>query len=193
MKNLVLVLVGAMGCGVADAGDTGEPSDTSSGGSSTSADTGSDSTGGTDVWPPETCALAASPFLDADCLDALRVACNAHAAETQCTAAEPLSFDSGGYSIRCAWAEVITFTDAASCAGATISERCEAILEQFDGVSFECTAIPSALEIVVLSGGPLGPWSAVESDDDDVGPCAPNVQPPAPALCDCAPASCDPV
>lgn len=192
MKKPVLALVVAMGCGVADADDTGDSSDTgSSSGSSSSADTGSDSTGA-DSWPPETCALEASPFLDADCLEALRLACNAHAAETQCTAAEALSFDSGGYSIRCAWAEVYTFTDAATCAGETATSRCEAIVDT--ECQDTCTAIPSALEIIDVCGGPLGAWSAVDSEDaGHVGTCAPNVQPPAPALCDCAPATCDPI
>jgi len=177
-KTLGLVLVFAIGCG-----SSGEGSD---GGSTEGTTADGDSTGG-DMWPPAACDLDASPFLDAECLDALRLGCNQQMAEGSCTGFAPALFD--GYTIRCGWVEVFTFSDATTCALASTTSRCEAYIDQ--ECPADCSAIPSEGEILELCGGPIGPWSAVDSEQAGyVGTCAPNVQPPAPALCDCAPASC---
>ena len=136
---------------------------------------------------PAGCAAQISPFLESDCLVGLASACQAHALEPECAAAPPFSFD--GYSVRCRWIEVVTIADVTSCTVESVASRCEASLDQ--ECPYECSAIPSDGEILRLCGGPLGPWSAVGSGDTDhVGACAPNVSPPAPALCDCAPVEC---
>jgi hypothetical protein len=182
---------GAPGCALESKSLGEDSSATGSGSGTTSDDTGT-SSGGGESWPPAACDLDRSPFLDAECLAALRRACNEHTAETPCAGAESLAFDDGGYSIHCEWVEVIAFSDAATCAVESTTSRCEAQNESLGGCLSNCSAIPSELEIIVMCDGPLGPWAAVDSEeDDDFGGCAPNTQPPAPALCDCAPAACD--
>jgi hypothetical protein len=146
---------------------------------------GSDETGA-DASFPAACNADESPFVSADCLAALRDVCRAHSDETACTSQATFEFD--GYAVRCGWANVLTFADATSCTIASEAGRCEAM--HVAECLWPCTAIPSELEIVELCDGPLGPWSAVDSEDD-VSSCAPNTTPPAPALCDCAPSSCD--
>jgi hypothetical protein len=176
--RFVFVLVSVLGC-TATVEDDDERG--------TSGESGSPTTGTDDTWPPQACDLDVSPFLDAECLGALRLGCNAHGTEGACTGAEAAGFD--GYTIRCGWAQVVTFSDATTCDVASTSFRCEAYIDQ--ECFAVCSAITSQLEIVQLCGGPIGPGNAVDSDDDVVGTCAPNTQPAAPALCDCAPASCD--
>ena len=137
---------------------------------------------------PTACNPGESPFLSEDCFAALRDACLAHDVETAC-AAQP-SFEFDGYDVRCGWANVLTFADDTSCAVTSELRRCEATMALWDGSATPCTAIPVELEIIEVGGGLVGPWSAIDSEPDDVFPCAPNIQPPAP-LCDCAPARCD--
>lgn len=172
-------------CGSAKEDDT-SGADSSSG--SESSDGSVDGSTGGDTWLPAACELDSSPFVDSECLGGLRLACNGFATEEACAAAAPLAFDDGGYAVRCGWASVIAYDEASTCAVASMTSRCEAYIDQECFAS--CTAITSELEIIDLCGGPLGPWSAVDIEDDGVGTCAPNTQPPAPALCDCAPATC---
>jgi hypothetical protein len=159
-------------------------------------ETGGD-TGAEVSWPPGACALDESPFVQSECLDALRLACNAHAEESACAGAQPLSFDTGGYSIECGWAKVVAFVDEAACTVETVSGRCEARIDTEcgdfcggDDMLSDVAAIPSQGEIVQLCGGPLGPWSAVGAANDDLSTCADNVTPPSDALCECAEAAC---
>jgi hypothetical protein len=173
-----LVLLAAVACAKDDpaAGDAD--------GSDGEASTGADST------LPAGCSFAESPFLSADCLTGLRDTCRAHVDQSACAAQPTFAFD--GYDVGCGWANVLTFVDATSCAVASEVGRCEATLALSDGLEPPCKAIPSALEILELVGGPLGPWSAVGAEGQSIGACAPNVDPPAPALCECAPATCAP-
>lgn len=174
----MLVVVGACATEPEHADDDGSSSGRDPGPSSGGADTG-------DGFPTA-CSPAESPFLSADCLAALRDACNAHIDQSACAGQAAFEFD--GYSVSCGWANVTTFVDATSCTIASETGRCEAVIAQ--ECLHPCTAITSELEILELCDGPLGPWSAVDDDTDDVGACAPNTSPPAPALCDCAPPSC---
>jgi hypothetical protein len=172
-----LVIVAALACTTEP-----DPATDDTAGSSGAADTGTDF--------PAGCTPDESPFLSADCLAALRSACLAHPDEDACTAQPSFEFD--GYSVRCGWANVLTFADATACTVASEAGRCEATMENLGGLDAPCTAIPSELEIIELEGGPLGPWSAVDAEPGEyAGTCAPNTTPPAPALCDCAPATCD--
>jgi hypothetical protein len=139
---------------------------------------------------PAACSFDESPFLRADCLTSLRDACLAHTDQTTCVAQPTFAFD--GYDVDCGWANVLTFADETSCTMTSEVGRCEATIVLWDGLAAPCNAIPSELEIIEIYGGPLGPWSAVDAEGGYIGSCAPNVQPPAPALCDCAPATCDP-
>ncbi len=184
LRRATLLLLGALACPAED-----EPADDDAAGSDeVAAESSSDADTGVGGFP-SACDPTMSPFLSADCLTDLRSACNAHVDESACAGQAAFEFD--GYTVRCGWANVLTFADATSCTIASEVGRCEAVLDSLDGLDAPCTAFPSELEIVVLGDGPLGPWSAVDSEADDVGTCAPNISPPAPALCDCAPASCD--
>jgi hypothetical protein len=168
--------------------DASDDADASSDDATSSSGDAPSSSGSVDTGDgfPAACSPAESPFLSADCLASLREACNAHVDEAACVAQPSFEFD--GYSVRCGWANVLTIADATSCTLVSEVGRCEATL--VSECLSPCTAITSALEIVELCDGPLGPWSAVDDDTDDVGGCAPNTQPPAPALCDCAPPTC---
>jgi hypothetical protein len=137
------------------------------------------------------CAHDESPFLQTDCLAELRLACNEHDAEESCLGADSRSFESG-HDISCAWVEVATFSDETTCALDSTVGRCEAVVGLL-GCLDTCNAIPSEGEIFDLCGGPIGPWSAIDSEDDHVATCSSNVQLPAPALCECAPMVCSDV
>lgn len=184
LRRAALLALGTLACPAED-----EPAnDDAAGSDGVAADSSSDADTGVGGFP-SACDPTMSPFLSADCLSALRDACRAHADESGCAGQATFQFD--GYGVRCAWANVLTFADATSCTIASEASRCEATLVSLGSVGIPCTAFPSELEIVELVDGPLGPWSAVDSEPDDVGGCAPNTSPPAPALCDCAPASCE--
>ena len=99
-KTIMLVLVGIVACGEADAGDDGS-----------------------DTGLPDPCDMDESPFLQPDCLAALRLACNQHLSEGPCFAAESSTFD--GYSISCAWVDVATFSDATTCELESTVGRCD--------------------------------------------------------------------
>lgn len=144
---------------------------------------------------PDGCAADQSPFLQEQCLASLRAACNAEATAEECAAT--FAFD--GYEVQCAWAKVVTFSDATSCTVASVGGRCEATIVQEESCGDFCggeallsnvTAIPSALEIIELCNGPLGPWSAVGSENDYTSTCGENLSPPPHAFCDCATAAC---
>jgi hypothetical protein len=139
---------------------------------------------------PASCSADASPFLQPECLGALREACLGIASESACAGAPQFQFD--GYAIECRWVGVTSFVDVATCTVESESFRCEAGLPPGDGPQILCHAIQSELEIVEMLDGPIGPWSAVGSDDDDVRSCGEGLVPPEPPLCACAPAECDP-
>ena len=151
-------------------------------------------------WLPEACSLDRSPFLQPQCLDALRLACNEHSAENVCTASPVLPFASGGYEIRCAWAKVVTFSDADSCTVESVDGRCEASIEGLlpcggdpcteDSLMSSVSAVPSESEIIQLCGGPLGSWNAVGSTESYASVCEDGIEPPPPSLCDCTEAAC---
>ncbi|HWB76830.1 MAG TPA: hypothetical protein VG755_17810 [Nannocystaceae bacterium] len=155
--------------------------------------TSSETTTGTPGLP-DGCSADQSPFLQPECLASLRAACNSAASADAC--ADAFEFD--GYGVQCAWAKVVTFSDASSCAIASVSGRCEATIVQegcgdfcADATSFgNVKAIPSALEIIELCGGPLGPWSALDSESDHLSTCGENLSPPQHAFCECATAAC---
>jgi hypothetical protein len=157
-----------------------------------SMEAGSDSAGAS---LPDACSPDESPFLQPDCLDALRQACNEQDEENVCVATEP--FDVSGYRIRCAWAKVVAFSDTSACTVDAVVGRCEASIETPCGdycteneLLSNVSAIPSRQEIIRLCGGPIGPWSAVGADSDHTSMCADNVVPPADPLCQCAEVAC---
>lgn len=159
----------------------------------------SDGATGEDPWPPDTCSLETSPFLQAECLDAMRLACNQRSEENDCTSAPGLSFDGGGYEVRCSWARVVRFSDADTCTVQTVEGRCEASLEGLpcgdlcagESLVGNISALPSESELVQLCGGPLGAWSAVDSPQMHAFGCGENLEPPAPPLCDCVDVACE--
>lgn len=160
--------------------------------STTEGDTGSSTTATTgEPGLPDGCAADQSPFLQEQCLASLRAACNAEASADECAAT--FAFD--GYQVQCAWAKVVTFSDATSCTVASVGGRCEATIVN-EGCADVCagedgfsnvTAIPSALEIIELCNGPLGPWSAVGSESDHLSTCHPTT---SDGLCACTMAAC---
>lgn len=156
---------------------------------------------------PAACEGLSSPFVSADCLSGLRDRCRALTDDASCEASPSLTFD-GGFAIACGWAKVVTFSDIASCTIASVEGRCEAGIEQFIGCGDKCTDEPdlySSLRANVIEAeliempcapegrtldGPLGPSSAIGAPPGETGACAPNITPPAPAICDCAPVAC---
>lgn len=182
---------------------------------STTADSTADnpttgSTGGSGSGVPQACEGLNSPFVSADCLTALRERCRAQADELACQASDSLAFDDGAYIISCGWATVTVFADVATCTIAETHGRCEAGIEQTGyPCPDRCTDEPdlyaslranaAELELIEmpcaagghLLDGPLGPDSAVGAPPPAEGStCAPNVSPPAPAICACAPQAC---
>jgi hypothetical protein len=203
--------LGVLGCG----DDETSVSASLEGSGSTTGDSGSttgdsSSTGDGPAGLPAACEGMDSPFIAADCLSGLRDRCRALADEGACTGAATLVFD-GGFEISCGWAKVVTFSDVAACAIASVQGRCEAGIEQPGlGCADKCTDAPDlyaslradaeALELIEMPcapeghqlDGPLGPGSAVDAPPPDEGStCAPNVQPPAPEICACSSAACD--
>lgn len=194
----MLLALGAASLAVAACGpESDAPGADTGSASSDPDDTGSATTSGAAL--PDACSIDASPFLQPECLDALRLACNAHAAENDCAAAAPFAFDDGGFVIGCAWAKVVTFSDATQCTVESVAGRCEARIDSECGdycagdfMLSDVAAIPAQLEIVQLCGGPLGAWSATDAEPGTVvSTCAPNVEPPSDPLCDCATTACD--
>lgn len=153
------------------------------------------------AWPPDECPADESPFLREECLEALRLGCNAHVAENECMAAPPVSLDEGGYTVRCLWAKVVAFSDVGSCSIESVTGRCEAsegapLCGDFcagDPWMSDVSAISAEQEIIDMCGGPLGAWAAVgSSSSDDVLPCGPDYSPESPpALCECATVACE--
>jgi hypothetical protein len=94
------------------------------------------------------------------------------------------------------------------CTIASVVGRCEAGIEQQIGCPDRCSDTPDlygSLRAIVadaeliempctpdglLLDGPIGPWSAVGATPGETGACAPDVTPPAPAICTCAPEAC---
>jgi hypothetical protein len=144
---------------------------------------------------PDGCSADQSPFLQEECLANMRASCNAHADADECATA---AFELDQYGVQCAWAKVVTFSDAESCTVASVGGRCEATIVQESCGDYcagedsfsNVTAIPSELEIIELCNGPLGPWSAVGSDSDYTSTCGENLSPPQHAFCGCAMAAC---
>ncbi len=159
----------------------------------------SDSSTGEDPWPPDACTLETTPFLQVECLDAMRLACNQHSEEDDCTSAPGLAFARGGYQVGCSWARVVRFSDADTCTVQSVEGRCEASLEGLpcgdlcagNSMLSNISAFPSESELVDLCGGPLGSWSAVGSTQMHAFTCGENIEPPAPELCDCVDAVCE--
>jgi len=151
---------------------------------------------------PAACDVDRSPFLEADCLTALRDGCRAQPTADECAARAEIAFDDGGYVVRCGWATVVRFGDASTCAMPVVEGRCEAGLVQegggdpcegeptLDSAWFVDVAAQELIDMTTALDGPLGPWSAVDAEPGMSGVCAENVQPPAPALCECAAAAC---
>lgn len=166
-------------------------------GESCSDDSGD--TNNEDSWPPDACSLIRSPFLQPECLGAMRLACDLHGEENVCTAVPGLSFDGGAYEVRCLWAKVVSFSDVDTCAVEAVVGRCEASLDGLpcgdlcagESQVSNVSAIPSESEIVQLCGGPLGSWTAVGSTEMYGFTCGDNLDPPPPPLCDCVEAACE--
>lgn len=135
---------------------------------------------------PADCSTDASPFVQGECLQALREACNARASAEECGAAEPVTFADGGFEVVCGWAEVASFASADACDLRGTSERCEASLGCGDGPDGDVKAFPAAVELVRLCGGPLGPWSEVGAPGGETEACDPNAASPQHPLCGCA-------
>jgi hypothetical protein len=102
--------------------------------------------------------------------------------------------------------------DVDTCAISSTFGRCEAATEYWDGpywgdpcvdgelVRDGTIAFEPDMELVdvaespdgALYDVPLGPWSGPgDPSESPVRVCAPNVEPPGPAWCDCAAAACD--
>lgn len=140
---------------------------------------------------PATCDAATSPFVTGGCLDDLRTTCNALATASDCEAAAAFAFD--GYVVACTWTEVARFADVTSCTVAEVTARCEAAMPtecgstcDGEGLIGDVTAIGSSAELVRVCGGPLGPWSEVGAEQDDVMGCGTDAQ----GLCACLDAAC---
>ena len=183
-----LWLLFLVGCGHESSGEGGDPPrDGSVDGSSVSSE----------------CAGLTSPFLEADCLAALRDRCRSRANDADCTMGGPLIFGGGAYKIFCTWSKVVRFSDLTTCAVETVFHRCEGTIKQdlvvcrdpctaTPDIFSRWTAIPSEQELVrVECGGPIGPWSAVGSTPGSyTGACLGNIMPPAPDLCRCESTAC---
>lgn len=216
----VIFAVLGCGSGPAPGGTTGSSTTGSSttGASTTGASTEAtatdspttDGTGGPGTGLPQACEGLLSPFTSADCLIGLRERCRAQADEPACQALDSLAFDGGSFVISCGWAKVVVFADVAACTIDATHGRCEAGIEQpGHGCPDRCTDAPDLyaslrasaedLELIEmpcaaaghLLDGPLGPGAAIGAPPPDEGStCAPNVTPPAPAICACAPQAC---
>lgn len=211
----IAVLALMVGCGddgVSPAGSsTGSDGSTTEASSTTedltgSTSSGSSSSGSPPGAPPE-CDGLESPFTSAECLTGLRDLCRAATSEADCGGTEPIIFD-GGYVIACGWAKVVAFSDADACTIASVTDRCEAGIEQQIGCADKCTDTPdlyASLKAIIADAeliempcspaglvldGPLGPSSAVGAPPGETGTCAPDITPPAPEICMCADEAC---
>ncbi len=147
---------------------------------------------------PNACSAENSPFLQQECLNAIRVACSALLAENTCLAEPPFVFD--GYVARCAWAKVVSFSDVLSCEVSSTVGRCEASIDTVCGNYCEGEAFGSNVAAIVSEGaliqmcnGPVGPWTALENPDVYGVPCGQADEAPGAVaqLCDCFDRVCD--
>jgi len=130
-----------------------------------------------------------------ECLAALRSACNSHLTENECSATDPVVF-AAQYTVSCAWAEVVALADVPSCEVVSRHGRCEARLE-LDMCGDSCAGeimygdihvMPAARELIRMCNGPLGAWSAVGSESDEIAECLPGTEL---AICACLDAVCE--
>ena len=160
---------------------------------------------------PAKCAGLKSPFLEADCLAALRDECRSFSSGEDCAGQEPFLFNEGAFAVHCGWAKVVEFSDAAACKIQTVKGRCEAGIEQTglgcgggcggeatphyslraDSDEMELIEMPCTLTGSYL-GGPLGPDSAVGAEPGEYGKaCAEGTTPPAAPICACSSVACE--
>jgi hypothetical protein len=186
-----LLLVAALsGATTLACGD--DASMTGSGGQG-SADASSD--GGAGGLPPA-CSADESPFLQEECLGQMREACNAQLDEHGCWASAPFAFY--GYTVRCAWAKVVSF-DGEQCSSPIVSGRCEAALDSNCGsycagstMFSDMAAIPATGELIQMCGGPLGTWTALDNSEQHSFDCGvENLSSEVRPICDCADVACN--
>ena len=172
----VLFVALALGC-PADSGDETE--------TETQAETETE-----EGWLPDACDAGQTPFTQPECLTAIREACNAQQDEASCNGTDPLPFS--GFPVTCGWAEVVTFSDLATCSVESVEGRCEANLCQ-DGLGSggpcEASAIPSESAFIQLCGGPLGSWAAIDSEEQS--PLEACEDGAGPAICGCFEQACE--
>jgi hypothetical protein len=196
---VVFLLASVIGCG-GEANCSGDAcaDESASGSSDDSLGSVGESDSGSLSWPPQECSLEISPFLQVECLAAMRSACNAIEEEGDCTLTPFASFSNGGFEVRCEWAKVVKFSDVATCSVEGVLGRCEPTLNEMacvdsclgEALVGSISAFPSDLELVQLCGGPLGSWSAVGSTEMYGFSCGDNLVPPEPAICQCIDEAC---
>lgn len=136
---------------------------------------------------PEACRGLSSPYLEAECLQALRTRCLELGSRSECDDRPAVSFE-GSYVVECGWARVVEVLGQDACALAESTYRCEAReVSTLDGFDAKWKAWGEQSELIEFSHGPLGPWSAIDPPPEfTVRACADNVSPPSPSLCNCA-------
>jgi len=157
--------------------------------------------GAATTWMPEACDPSGSPFTEA-CAAALQVACNRHETESDCSAQQTLRFN--GYSIVCAWAKVVRFSDPVTCEVDEVFGRCEAKLIGNPGgcvggycggdvglIETELKAFPARRELVFLCNGPLRASSAPGGPEPESVSCVSAETYPEGHLCNCGPVACE--
>jgi hypothetical protein len=213
-RSCIALLGWALGCGddgMAADGSSSTGSATTEGSSTTEDITSTSSASSSGVLPPGAppeCDGLSSPFTSAECLSGLRDRCRAATSESDCDALDLLVFEDGGYLISCGWAKVVAFSDIDACTIASVGDRCEAGIQQDIGCGDKCTDTPdlyASLKAIIADNeliempctddglvldGPLGPSSAVGAPPGETGTCAPDIVPPAPAICTCAADAC---
>lgn len=177
-------------------------------GHDTDSDTG-DATDSNDTGAghvPEACD-GTTPFESAACGAALRVLCNTHRTEAECTNQAAFIL---GSTYLCGWAKVVKFTDDSTCTVASVTARCEAggitgdlpCLDPCDGLPQSIhkglSVIASERELIQMPcapggyrlSGPVGEWTETTVDEYHVHSCGADLPPPPP-LCDCTPVACE--
>lgn len=186
-------------------GTTGTTSgDTTDSTTGSATGTGSTDTAG-DPITPAACLGGATPFTSEDCGRALKETCRAFDSEEACHAGG--KFDIDEHVITCAWAKVVSFSDAEACTVDTATWRCEATSYDFIGCNDQCdtasqspndrlTASLGAPELYELpcervTHGPIGEWTAASYIDQNGRQYMSCGAMEPPGLCNCTPEACE--
>lgn len=159
---------------------------------------------------PDECA-AGGPFSERACGRVLAAICERHGEQTACEGAP--SWDLGdSFPVRCAWADVVSFDEPDSCAGARATGRCVASVyvgeggpacvaacrgeDGLEGLGWQASRRGDELVHVRdpgggCWGGPIDATSHVETSPEEktYGDCGADIPPP-PSLCACGAQAC---